>query len=236
MQKYLKKLYPNTLNDLSKELDSYLKNNEKKFIITVNPETLMMSKKDEEISCMLDNDEFILVPDGVSLVKACKLKHINIKERIPGIDIASILLKKANDSSLSIYLFGATKEINDALVNKIKEEYPNIKILGATHGYVKDKDKVMKNIAKVKPDICMVALGIPLQEKLIYENYKDFEKGIFIGVGGSFDCLSGMKKRAPKIFIKLNLEWLYRITTEPKRLKRFWDSNIKFMFEIILKK
>ena len=59
-----------------------------------------------------------------------------------------------------------------------------------------------------------------------------FKKGILVGVGGSFDVLSGSKKRAPKIFIKLNLEWLYRITSEPKRLKRFYESNIKYMFEI----
>ena len=82
------------------------------------------------------------------------------------------------------------------------------------------------------PDICFVAFGIPNQEKLIYRHLNKFKKGILVGVGGSFDVLSGSKKRAPKIFIKLNLEWLYRITSEPKRLKRFYESNIKYMFEI----
>lgn len=87
----------------------------------------------------------------------------------------------------------------------------------------------MEEIKKLKPDVTLLALGIPKQELLIYNNLKDFEKGIFIGVGGSFDVLSGMKKRAPKIFIKLKLEWLYRITREPKRLKRFYKSNIKYL-------
>ena len=90
----------------------------------------------------------------------------------------------------------------------------------------------MKDIVKKKPDICMVALGIPYQEKLISKYFDKVNKGIYIGVGGSFDVMSGTKKRAPKIFIKLNLEWLYRIMTEPKRLKRFWNSNVKFMFKI----
>ena len=82
------------------------------------------------------------------------------------------------------------------------------------------------------PDIILVALGMPQQELLIYKHIKEFSKGIFIGVGGSFDVISGMKKRAPEFFVKLNLEWLYRIMSEPKRLKRFWDNNIKFLFVV----
>ena len=88
-------------------------------------------------------------------------------------------------------------------------------------------------IADEQPDIVLVALGIPQQEILIYKNYERFEKGIFIGVGGSFDVLSGMKKRAPEFFVKCNLEWLYRIVKEPKRMKRFFVSNIKFIIEVL---
>ena len=78
----------------------------------------------------------------------------------------------------------------------------------------------------------MVALGVPSQEKLIYKHLDEFKKGIFIGVGGSFDVLSGTKKRAPKLFIKTNTEWLYRIICEPKRLKRFWNNNVKFIIKV----
>ena len=89
-----------------------------------------------------------------------------------------------------------------------------------------------KEIIKCKPDIVLVALGMPQQEELIYKYLDKFKKGIFVGVGGSFDVLSGTIKRAPKIFIKLNLEWLYRILKEPKRLKRFYNNNIKFILKI----
>ena len=85
---------------------------------------------------------------------------------------------------------------------------------------------------KESPDICLVALGIPFQETIIYKHFNEFKKGIFIGVGGSFDVLSGFKKRAPKIFQKLNIEWLYRIIKEPKRLKRFYKNNIQFVFQL----
>ena len=116
---------------------------------------------------------------------------------------------------------------------KIKKEYPKIVIKGHANGYVKDKDKVFQDIIKSKPDICLVALGIPEQELLIDKHINDFKKGIFMGVGGSFDVFSETKKRAPKIFIKLNLEWLYRLFKEPYRIKRFYNNNIKFIIYVL---
>gem|GEM_PF-116393 len=91
------------------------------------------------------------------------------------------------------------------------------------------KDAI-RQIAEKEPDISLIALGAPMQELLIRRHMASFKKGVLIGVGGSFDVLSGMKKRAPQFFVKCNLEWLYRIVTEPKRLKRFWNNNIKFLF------
>ena len=118
----------------------------------------------------------------------------------------------------------------------INEKYTNIELVGCTNGYIKDKDAIMEYIKIIKPDIVLVALGIPLQENLIYKHINDFDKGIFVGIGGSFDVLSGSKKRAPKLFIKLNLEWLYRIVKEPKRILRFIKNNIMFLIIIFKEK
>ena len=231
MQEYLKKLFTKDKNKYFKLLENDLKHQHKRFIITVNPETLMLSESNPELQkILMDNNSF--VPDGIAVVKAARKMGINVAERITGIDIAEYLLKLANEKKYSIYLFGAKEEVIESLVDKIKKEYPNIKILGYSNGYVANRDQVMQDIIQKSPDICMVALGIPHQEILISQYFNQAPKGIYIGVGGSFDVLSGTKKRAPKIFIKLNLEWLYRIVTEPKRLKRFWNSNVKFMFKI----
>lgn len=232
MKEYLKNLYTKDKNTYFKLLANDLKNEHKRFIITVNPETLMLSESDAELKNILDNKTNSFVPDGIAIVKAARKVGVNVTERITGIDIAEYLLKLANENKYSIYLFGAKEEVINTLIAKIKKEYPNINILGYSNGYVKDRDLVMQDVLKKKPDICMVALGIPYQEKIIAKYFTKVKKGIFIGVGGSFDVLSGTKKRAPKIFIKLNLEWLYRIVTEPSRLKRFWNSNVKFMFKI----
>lgn len=232
MKKYLKRIYDKSEKEYFKLLIKWLKNNEKKFIITANPETLTMAETDKEISKMLLNENNSVVPDGIAIVKACKMLNIPVTERIAGVDIAEYLLYESSLLKKKVYLFGSKQEVIDGMKKVIEEKYSGIKLVGATNGYIEDKDKEFENIKKAKPDVVMVALGIPYQEKLIYEHLNDFEKGIFIGVGGSFDVLSGTKKRAPKIFIKLNFEWLYRIMCEPKRLKRFWNNNVKFILKI----
>jgi len=232
MIKLFDKLYNKSTQSFNNILKENLKQNKKMFIVTANPETFMKSETDDELKELLKNKNTILVPDGIGIVKAAKMINYNIEERITGIDIAETLLEYGNELKKDLYLFGAKQEVIDSLLKIIREKYPNINVVGASNGYEIDKDKIFDKISKSNPDIVLVALGIPLQEKLIYKHLDKFKKGVFVGVGGSFDVISGHKKRAPKLFIKLNLEWLYRIIKEPNRLKRFYDSNIKFMFKV----
>lgn len=226
-------LYKDSKDSFYKLIEKKLKNKEKTFIVTSNPETYMLSEKDKEIYKIINDKNNLIVPDGIAIVKTARYLGYDIKERITGVEIAEHLLELANKNKYKVYLFGASIEVMEKLELVINAKYPNIKLVGATNGYVKDKDSVMEYIKTTKPDIVMLALGIPMQEKLINNHIKDFKKGIFIGVGGSFDVLSGTKKRAPKLFIKLNLEWLYRIICEPKRIGRFLKYNIKFLFKIL---
>ena len=232
MNEYFKRIYTDSAEEFYTMLKQSLLKDKKEFIVTANPETFMKSFDDEELKKLILDKDNILVPDGVAIVKSARILGYNVNERITGVDIAYKLLEYGNELKRSIYLFGAKQEVIDSMKEVIKNKYSNLKIVGSSNGYVSNKDKVFDEIKKLKPDIILVALGIPMQEKLIYKHLKDFDKGIFVGVGGSFDVISGHKKRAPKIFIKLNLEWLYRIICEPKRLKRFYQSNVKFMFYV----
>ena len=232
MNELFKKLYKESAEKFYRKIRNNLKEEVRTFIVTANPETFMKSETDDELNILLNDKDTILVPDGIGIVKAARMINYDVKERIAGIDIANKLLEYGNELSKSIYLFGSKQEVIDSMNDVIKENYSNLKIVGTMNGYEKEKDKVFDKIVKSDPDIVLVALGIPLQEKLIYKHLNKFDKGIFVGVGGSFDVISGHKKRAPKMFIKLNLEWLYRIIKEPKRLKRFYDSNVKFLFKI----
>lgn len=231
MKDILEKIYNEEENIFYSILEDLLITNKKKFIITVNPEIIMKSYKNIVIKEMLLNDNNILVPDGISIIKKAKQYNINIKERITGVDISSKALEICNKNKKSIYLFGSKKEVLDKLIININQKYPNINIVGFSDGYVEDKDKIMQEIISLSPDLILIALGVPNQELLINKYIEKAKKGVFIGVGGTFDVLSGCKKRAPKLFIKLNLEWLYRIICEPTRLKRFIQNNIVFIFK-----
>ena len=149
MKEYLKQVYNKSEKEYFKLLSKWLKNNEKKFIITANPETLTMAETDEEISKMLLDKNNSIVPDGIAVVKACNMLNLPVTERIAGVDIAEYLFGIANEQKKSLYLFGAKKEVIESLVNKIKVDYNNINILGYSDGYVEDRDKVFKKIIKL---------------------------------------------------------------------------------------
>ena len=232
MRKYFEKIYQNGFEQFASVLETKMDNEEKTFVITANPETLMIGADTPLFDEILKSDKTIIVPDGIGVVKAAHMLDIPVKERVTGVEIVQKLFELLNEKSRSLYLLGAKQEVLQKLVERIKVEYPNITLLGYQDGYIKNKDEVFEQMAELKPDVVLVALGIPAQEQLIYKHYDNFDKGIFVGVGGSFDVLSGTKKRAPQIFIKLNLEWLYRITKEPKRIKRFYVSNVKFISKI----
>ena len=202
------------------------------FIITANPETLMIAEDNNEFQKILLDEKTTIVPDGIGVLKGAKMLGIEMKETITGVELCVRLFEYLNEMKGTLCLFGAKKEVVEKLKKVLDDKYPNIKILKIYDGYIEDKDKVMEEIVDLKPDVTLLALGIPKQEMLIYKYLDKFNKGIFVGVGGSFDVLSGTKKRAPKIFLKLKLEWLYRITREPKRLKRFYKSNIKYLKKI----
>ncbi|MDD2435442.1 MAG: WecB/TagA/CpsF family glycosyltransferase [Bacilli bacterium] len=232
MKKYFNKLYKKDANTFYQELKKSLEKEEKHFIVTANPETFMMASKDKEFHKLLLDTNVTMVPDGIGIVKAAHKVKYDVKGRITGIDIAEKLLEYGNELEKTICVLGSKQEVIDAFANVLNKKYPNLNVGVLLNGYSKDKDKDFEKIIKVKPDIVLVALGMGNQEKLIYKHINKFDKGVFIGVGGSIDVLSGTKKRAPKILIKLNLEWLYRICKEPKRIKRFYENNIKFILRV----
>lgn len=236
MKEFYRKIYRHSKEKFIKGIEYAILQNKKYFIVTANPEIFILAEQRHELKAALLRRQTLIVPDGIGIIYGGRKYKCKFLERIPGVELCGELLTFANREQKSLFLFGAKEEVIQTLEKRIRVEYPGVKICGAVNGYVEDKDSVFEEMKKLHPDIVLVALGAPVQEVLINKHFDDFEKGIFIGVGGSFDVLSGIKKRAPKFFVKCNLEWLYRIASEPKRIKRFWDNSVKFLIRIYFKK
>ncbi len=232
MKKFFDKLYKGTSEALYDQLETRLIEKQKTMIVTANPEIFMKAKENPVMEAGLLNEQTLITPDGEGVVHATRQLGYDIVGKIAGVDTVEKLFEMGNKHHLGLYIYGSKQEVLDALETKLNGQYPNLKILGLKNGYTNNKEDVFSDMLEKKPDIILVALGVPKQELTILEYFKQFDKGIFVGCGGSLDVLSGTKKRAPKIFIKLKLEWAYRLAKEPKRIKRFYDSNVKFLFVI----
>ena len=141
MKQYLKRIYNESQDEYFKLLKKKLTKEEKQFIITVNPESLMNASKDKELDTMLLDKEVSLVPDGIAVVKACQMLKLPVEQRITGVDIAEYLLEEGHKQKKSIYLFGSKQEVLDAMENVIKDKYPNLKIPVRKKG--KEKIKIV---------------------------------------------------------------------------------------------
>ncbi len=229
LKEYLRRVFPGTAEEFAEKAGKAMLSGEKLFVVTANPEILMHAERDPAVrEILLSEEHTAITPDGISVVKAMRACGLPAKERITGVDLAEKLLKLAGQEKKSVYLLGAKEEVVSALAKKLLQEYPEMTVR-FHNGYDGDKDEIFREIAGLSPDLVLVALGAPAQEKLIARHLGELQKGVFIGVGGSFDVLSGKKQRAPAVFVKTNTEWLYRIVREPSRLKRFYQNNIRFM-------
>lgn len=222
-------------NFLHKQVKAHFISNEKCFIVTANPEIVMETRRNNTYKKIVQSADFV-VPDGIGIILAAKHKKQPLIERIAGFDLMKDMLEFANESEAKCFFLGASEEVNKEAVSNIKRQYPGIKVTGRHHGFFDKSDAAIVNLVKDgEPDFIFVALGFPKQEEWIYENLPAFSKGIFMGVGGSLDVFAGKVKRAPDFWIKLNLEWLYRIIKQPFRWKRMLPI-VKFMWLIYTKR
>jgi len=211
-----------TKQTLIETLQTHVEKREKAFVVTANPEIVMMASRDDSFMKLVHEATYVTA-DGIGVVKAAQILGSPLPERVTGFDTMMGLLDVANKQQFSIFLLGATEDTLEKTVATIKETYPDIRIAGAEHGFFSDAEAIHKRVREAKPDMTFVALGAPRQEKWIADQMNVAEHGIFIGVGGSFDVLAGTVKRAPKMWQTLNLEWLYRLLKQPSRWKRMLD-------------
>lgn len=216
--------------------DSRMTLSEPKTVIAVNPEKIMKAQSDPTLRQFL-RSAGLLIPDGIGVVIATKLLGLGYAERVPGSELMPRLCGLAAEKGYSIFLFGASPEVNERASHKLRQEFPGLTIAGTQHGYVDDADMpaVIDHINAVAPDFLFIALGSPKQELWMSTYLPRLRVKVCQGVGGTFDVLAGRVKRAPWIFRCIHLEWFYRLLSQPSRLVRQTALPL-FAFHILRKR
>lgn len=205
---------------INQMINPRIKNQEKTFIVTANPEIVEYANEHQDYKDIITKADYI-TPDGIGIIMASKWLNQPLQERITGFDLMNKLFSIANEQQLKVYLLGAEESVIESAAMKVQQQYPDINLVGHHHGYIDIEDvNLAKSIAELEPDIVLTALGFPRQEMWTSIHYPLFKKGLFMGVGGSFDVLAGKVNRAPLLWQKMRLEWLYRLIQEPSRWKR----------------
>jgi len=233
--------------EILKKLSYFLDSNLSHKIFTPNPEMLVDAQKDHYFKEVLNSGDLNVCDGfGLSLVSGAK--------RLPGVDLMMSICQIAESKNKSIYLLGSgSQEVIEGSKNFLEKKFPQLKIVGGHPGleiskikadekniivYDKEKnDDLISEIIMSAPDVLLVAFGHVKQEKWITENLRDLPSvKIAIGLGGSFDFISGKIKRAPKFLRLIGLEWLYRLIRQPSRIKRIWKATVVFLFLVLKNK
>ncbi|NLU42569.1 MAG: WecB/TagA/CpsF family glycosyltransferase [Firmicutes bacterium] len=190
------------------------------YVVTPNVEIVMAARSNERLRRALNGAD-LAVGDGVGLVWASRVLGRPLPARVSGIDLMTDLLREAPRHGLRVFLLGSTKEIVAAAAERIRSTM-NAEVAGFHHGFFspEEEQKVVDSILRTRPHIIFVGMGSPRQELFMARNVGLIGKGAMIAVGGSFDVLSGAKRRAPSLLRRLGLEWMFRLISEPRRFRR----------------
>ncbi|MDO4516724.1 MAG: WecB/TagA/CpsF family glycosyltransferase [Bacillota bacterium] len=189
------------------------------YVVTPNPEIVNMARQSKAYEDIL-NAAGLVLPDGIGVVYAAKILGCPLKERVPGIDFASGLLDRLEVSGGRLFLLGAKPGVAEQAAANLNARYPNLTICGVNDGYFKDAAPVVEKIKAAQADVVFVCLGAPKQEKWMAQYGPQTGAHLMVGLGGVLDVYAGNVKRAPEVWQKLGMEWLYRLLHQPSRIGR----------------
>lgn len=190
---------------------------DRRIYVAINAEKIIAAP--DEVRAMINRN--VGYCDGIGAVKALKRNGLKDVVRLPGCELWLKIIERYH-GRWKFYVVGASPDVHEATINKLREQYPGIDIVGHRDGYIKDdaaREALIADVAAKRPDAVFVAMGSPKQERLMGE-MQERHKAVYVGLGGSYDVYTGAVKRAPRLWRKLNLEFMYRLVRQPSRWRR----------------
>lgn len=203
-------------------------------VITINPEMIENASQNPDFAEIINSAELV-IPDGIGVEIGLKILGYNVR-RIAGIEFSHRMIEECAKNSQSVALVGAKPQIVEKAKENLEKEISGLYITYAHDGYFSNDEEIINELKIRQPRLVLCALGSPKQEEFIIKAKQVLPNALFIGVGGSFDVWSGVVERAPEIYQKLGLEWLYRTVKEPKRFKRIFPTLPLFVLKVLREK
>lgn len=203
-------------------------------VITINPEMIENASQNPDFAEIINSAELV-IPDGIGVEIGLKILGYNVR-RIAGIEFSHRMIEECAKSSQSVALVGAKPQIVEKAKENLEKEISGLYITYAHDGYFSNDEEIINELKIRQPRLVLCALGSPKQEEFIIKAKQVLPNALFVGVGGSFDVWSGVVERAPEIYQKLGLEWLYRTVKEPKRFKRIFPTLPLFVLKVLREK
>jgi N-acetylglucosaminyldiphosphoundecaprenol N-acetyl-beta-D-mannosaminyltransferase len=225
---------PMTLEETIQEIDGRLDRRQFTQHVVVNVAKLVAIQTNRELAQAVNGCDIINI-DGAGVVLAGRWLGYDIPERVAGIDLFERLLQYAEARRKTVFFLGATQEVIEETVRVITHRHPNLEIIGFHHGYFwDDESAVVMQIRESGADLLFVGLSSPMKERFIERWKSELGVGFAMGVGGTFDVVSGKIRRAPKWMQRAGLEWLFRVLQEPGRMwKRYLFTNSRFAWMVM---
>ncbi len=189
------------------------------YVVTPNPEIVYACREDPALQALMDGAALV-VPDGIGVIHAARILRTPLPARVPGIELGEQLCAYMAKTGRRLYLLGAKPGVAEKAAAKLQSIYPGLVIAGTHDGYFSDDAPVAEAMAAAAPDAAFVCMGFPRQERFMAAHAALLPRCVMLGLGGSLDVFAGEAKRAPRIFIRLGLEWFYRLLREPSRIGR----------------
>ena len=224
-----------SMSEALDEIERLIKKNDCSFVVTPNVDHIVQIDMGGDLARAYREADLILC-DGKPLVWISKYYKKPIREKISGSDLFPELCRMAAERGYSVYFLGAAEGVAAKAAEVLKQRYAGLRVVGTyspPYGFEKDQneiDRIIDLVHEAKPDILILGLGTPKQETFIVNNRKRLNVPVSLGLGASFDFIAGNVKRAPKWMSDHGLEWLFRITQDPKRMaKRYLVDDIRIV-------
>ncbi|MCI9445395.1 MAG: WecB/TagA/CpsF family glycosyltransferase [Oscillospiraceae bacterium] len=189
------------------------------YAVTPNPEIVEVCREDPEALEAVNGADLVLA-DGIGIIYGAKMLGTPLKGRVTGIGFAQNLMGRMAENGKSLYLLGARPGVAEKAAERLRSQYPGLRIAGTHDGYFQEDAPVTEAIRESGADVVFVCLGAPKQEKWMKKNGGATGARLLVGLGGCLDVFSGEVQRAPEVFQKLGLEWLHRLAKNPSRIGR----------------